>query len=176
MKDRDDRDAEKALKRFLKFLRRVFCLPPANEAVTLDPLVGPAELKGPDTKARPAQPRTARIIPSKEGRPMIAVLLTNEQKRTVTLRPKTAGGHPARVDGVPTWTAEDTAAVTLEPSADGMSCVFTSPDGEARTKVQAKADADLGTGTREVTEDFDVITTLAEASSLGAEVGEPEPK
>lgn len=103
------------------------------------------------------------------------VVLTNEQKVTVTLNPTTAGGHPAKLDGVPAWNVLDGNS-TVAPAEDGMSAVITSSDSPTVTNIQVTADGDLGEGVRELTLDLAVVVTEAGANDLGGTVGTPELK
>lgn len=106
------------------------------------------------------------------------VALTNEQKVTATIAPVTATGHPAPVDGSPTWAVQSGNA-TIEPAADGLSCVIKSPDtvtGSDESVITVSADADLGEGVTTISDSITVTTTQAQAAALGVTVGAPEPK
>jgi hypothetical protein len=112
---------------------------------------------------------------------MITIALTNLQICTVTLSPKNRKGKPAPIDGVPVWTLQS-GNCTIEPSADGKSCVITTPDELADdpaanvTTLLAEGDADIGAGFVPLDETF-VITVSAEpATTLGAVVSAPVDK
>lgn len=69
---------------------------------------------------------------------------------TATVAFTTAGGKPAKVDGVPTWTADNTAVVdTVTASADGMSAVIHITDTPGAANLTVSADVDLGDGVAE---------------------------
>ncbi len=51
---------------------------------------------------------------------------------------------PAKVDGTPTWSTDNSDVVTLEPSADGTSCKVSSGDMPGTANIQVSADSDLG--------------------------------
>lgn len=96
--------------------------------------------------------------------------LTNEQKGTLRISPKTAGGRPASVDGAPVWALAD-GPVTIEVAADGLSAVFTTPDSAEGATIQAltvTADADLGDGVRAITLNEEIVFGPAPAETLGA--------
>lgn len=62
----------------------------------------------------------------------------------------TSSGKPARVDGVPEWSVDDQNIVSdFAVASDGMSVTFTCATSGS-TAVRVKADADLGSGVREV--------------------------
>lgn len=110
---------------------------------------------------------------SREG-VTLKVLISDEQKITLTMNPKTQAGHPAAVEN-PAWVSLDPSIVTAEPSEDGLSCNLVS-QGVGTTKIQVAADADLGEGVRTINTEFDFEVAAAEASDLGLSAGEPELK
>jgi len=107
---------------------------------------------------------------------MLEVSITNEQKVNITLKPVTATGNPAAVDGVPTWTVV-AGDGTVEAAADGMSCFIVSASDPGDTDVQVSADVNL---------DPNAVTTLtdlirahvsgAQAESLGLSADAPVSK
>ncbi len=103
------------------------------------------------------------------------VRLTNEQKVTVTLTPKTDAGKTAKLDGKPTWEVIDGNS-TVAPSEDGLSAVITSADDPGDTQVLIKADADIGEGIEEISDVLKVSVVGAAAKNLGITVGTPELK
>jgi len=110
---------------------------------------------------------------------MAQIILTDEQKVSLTVSFKTAAGNPAVVDGVPVWASSDTAIISLEVAADGMSAVATTvgPLGTAQVSVTADADLDPGEAEiREVTATIDIDVRPAEATTVGIAAGTPEPK
>jgi hypothetical protein len=98
--------------------------------------------------------------------------LTTEQKAKVTVKPLTAGGKPARVDGVPGWNTSDVAVATLVVAPDGMSAdVFAAGVGFA--EIVVAADADLTAGVRQITGSLSVTVVEAEALTLTLDAGVP---
>jgi hypothetical protein len=76
---------------------------------------------------------------------MVDITITNEQQVNVTLTPVTQGGHPAELDGVPTWEVVSGNS-TVEVASDGKSAELVSSDDPGDTQILVKADADLGSG------------------------------
>ena len=101
------------------------------------------------------------------------IILTTDQKVTIALNPKTPGGHPATLDGTPSWSTSDGAVIAVQPAEDGESCVVLA-NGEGLATMGASADADLGDGIRTVTGQIEFEVVPAEASDLGFEAGQPE--
>jgi hypothetical protein len=84
----------------------------------------------------------------------------------IELRPITATGKPAKIDGVPVWTVTDgdKALLVVEPS--GLTATFTPVAGTESFAGEVVADADLGEGVRHLTGTFEV-SVGDEADSLG---------
>jgi hypothetical protein len=70
-------------------------------------------------------------------------------------------GKPAKVDGVPTWSASDPAIIdSLTPGADGMSAKLHITDSLGASQLTVNADVDLGAGTNN--KDFvDTVSVIA---------------
>lgn len=84
---------------------------------------------------------------------------------TATLAFKTAGGKPAKVDGVPTWSISDPTIVdTITVAADGMSADMHITDTVGATLITINADVDLGAGVNNV----DFVDTLSVVPSDAA--------
>lgn len=101
--------------------------------------------------------------------------LSNEQKVNVVINPLSAGGKPARIDGVPTWevTSGDSTVVV---AADGLSAFLVSSDNPGDSTYLVKADADLGAGVIELADTITLHVTGANAANLGLSIGTPELK
>lgn len=103
------------------------------------------------------------------------LVLTNEQKITVTLNPQTAAGNPASLDGAPIWAVTE-GDCTIEVAEGGLSCTILS-GGVGVSTVTVTADADLDEGdVREIADLIAVNVVAAEAAGLGLGAGEPELK
>jgi hypothetical protein len=67
---------------------------------------------------------------------------------TVSIKFKDAKQRPAKVDGIPTWSAADPSIVdNISPAADGMSAELHLTDNVGASQVTVNADVDLGSGT-----------------------------
>lgn len=72
-----------------------------------------------------------------------------------------AKGKPAKVDGVPIWSASDPAIVdSVTPSADGMSAEVHITDEVGASQLSVTADVDLGEGVKSL-ESVDTISVMA---------------
>jgi len=101
--------------------------------------------------------------------------ISTEQKVLVKLVPTTPGNKPAPVDGVPTWTMGEGGdeTITLEPSADGLSCIIRAGDApSADNIITVSADADMGEGITTITDTIELDVTDPMAANLGL-VAEP---
>ena len=93
--------------------------------------------------------------------------LTNEQKCTVTVKPTTAAGKPATIDGAVTYTSSSADVATID--ADGLIVA----KGVGIAQITATFDADLGEGVRNVELSGVVEVVAAEATTGVIEFGEP---
>lgn len=93
--------------------------------------------------------------------------LTNEQQVQVTVKPKTAAGNPADIDGVVSYTSSNLDAATI--SETGM--IVAGEPGI--TKITATFDADLGEGVRTIELSGVVEVVAAEATTGVLEFAEP---
>lgn len=104
------------------------------------------------------------------------LILTDVQKVKVKVKPVTAAGNPAPVDGKPEWVVSDDTVCTLVVSDDGLEADVVTTGKLGVCQVSVKADADLGDGVREISGVLDVEVKASEAVSLSVETGVPEPK
>jgi len=105
----------------------------------------------------------------------LEIELTNEQEVPVSLKPVTATGRAAKLDGAPTWDIISGNS-TITVAADGLSAVIRSSDDPGDTELLVKADADLGSGVEEISDTVRVHVLGARASNLGLSAGTPGPK
>src|SRR4029077_14001775 len=87
-----------------------------------------------------------------------------------------AAGNPARIDGEVTWTSSDESVVTVQPDAVDSTIVRVLPVTVGQMQVRASADANLGTGVRNLltVADIEIVAGEAIAGSVQP-LGEPEP-
>lgn len=109
------------------------------------------------------------------------VELSDEQKVSFTVNPRTQGGNPAPVHGdvLYTLTPDDGSAVVLtidEASPNKRAGFVTAVAGEGVRpwSLVAKFDADLGDGIREITAVGDGLVKDAEAVVSTVDFGTPE--
>lgn len=106
-------------------------------------------------------------------RKVTSMFLAADKKLPLSLEIKDAAGNPAKIDGKPQFALSDESAGSLEVAEDGLSALFT-PSGKAIAfKIQAKVDADLGEGVKEVVGELDVEVLSGEAVFVGIVAGEP---
>lgn len=86
-------------------------------------------------------------------------------------------GNPAQVDGEVEWFPANPEIAGIEVDADDGTICKVIPVKPGRTQVSARADADLGDGTRELLTVCDIMIVAGEAVAGSIQpVGEPEPK
>lgn len=101
----------------------------------------------------------------------MAILLAT-QEVDLAIQPKDKKGNPAQIDGVPAWLSSNPDVVTLVPAQDGLSCLAKA--GTIGTaQVSVTADADLGTGVKQITGMLEINVAAGEAVSVGVIVGTP---
>jgi len=101
------------------------------------------------------------------------LLITDTGGARLSIKPVTAAGNPAKVDGVPIWTVADPSLLRLEVDAENPLLATIHAAGPVgTTQVNVQADADLGEGVRAIAGVLDVQIEAGEAVSLdiGAEV------
>jgi hypothetical protein len=95
--------------------------------------------------------------------------LRDDQRLPLRVTAKDHAGNPATVDGAPTWESSDLNVLTVEPSADGMTC-FAVPVALGTADVTVTADADLGEGVTSITNVITITITPGTADHLDIEV------
>lgn len=96
----------------------------------------------------------------------LIVKMSVEEKVLVHVNPKTPGGHPAQLDGLPSFEVTS-GDVTVEVQPDGISAFIISGDTASTSTVMVTADADLGEGIQTIAQEVSVVCTLANANDLG---------
>lgn len=98
--------------------------------------------------------------------------INTEQKVLVTIRPLTAAGNPARIDGPVSFAASNPEVVRFEQVDDTSAYVYGAAIGE--TEITATFDADLDAGEeRNLTYTGTIQVVEAEAESATASFGVP---
>ena len=108
----------------------------------------PAAFPGRDGVADTVLVRVAHVIQSRFAGSELPA-----RTFSVTSEPLSADppGNPATVDGVPSWASSDPSIVSVTPAPDGLSAVAESTGNLGNVQISVAADADLGSGVREIT-------------------------
>ena len=105
------------------------------------------------------------------------VEMNEEQVVSAEVKPLTAKGNPAEIDGDVAWSVSDPSVVSMEVDpADSKKAKFTALAGEGvrPCDVVAEFDADLGDGVREITAIGQIVVKDAEAQTADIAFGQPE--
>jgi uncharacterized Zn finger protein len=106
----------------------------------------------------------------------IVIEMSEEQVVSAEVKPVTAKGNPATVDGEVVWSVSDGTVVSLEvDAADSKKATFTAlaGDGARPCDVVAEFDADLGDGVRTITAIGQIVVKDAEAQTAEVVFGTP---
>jgi len=104
------------------------------------------------------------------------LILTDIQKVSLNVSPKSAAGNPAEVDGIPAWNSSDESVITLVPSDDGLSVDAITTGKIGTSQISVSVDADLGSGIRTITGVLDIEVRPSEAVTLDINAGVPSDK
>ena len=104
------------------------------------------------------------------------LILTDDQQANLRIKPKSAAGNDAPVDGVPVWSSSNEAVVTVTPGADGLTCLAVTTGQLGTAQVQCVADAKMGPDVKEITAVLDIEVKAGEAVQLAIEADAPEAK
>ena len=110
----------------------------------------------------------------------MAYTLPADKQVQLKISYKDKNGNPASIDGAVTWESSDTGIARLEPVAspqpDNATVMLVPGTQIGNCQVSAKADADLGSGVRELVTLLDVTVVGGEAVTGTIEpVGEAVP-
>lgn len=89
-----------------------------------------------------------------------------------------AQGNPAKVDGPTTWASSDESILTVEVATgrpDGLIANVQSLGPIGNVQVQATADADMGSGVRNITAICDIVVIGGEAVAGTISFSQPNP-
>jgi hypothetical protein len=107
----------------------------------------------------------------------MAYKLPNDKMIAVQVAYVDSKGNPAQVDGDVSWDTSDASIATVESNAGDSTQATVTPVGPiGQVQITATADADLGSGVREIitTMDVDIVAGEAIAGTI-TPVGEPQP-
>lgn len=100
------------------------------------------------------------------------VNITDSQKATLAIKPKTKKGNDATLDGPPAWASSDETIATVVADEGGLSATLTAVR-PGTCDVTVTGDADLGEGTKPIVGTLAVSVTPGEAVQIDIEAGEP---
>lgn len=112
------------------------------------------------------------------------LVLTADQKVTLTASFEDDYGNKAPVDGLPRWEAGTEGIVTITPAVDGMSAEVVTVGRVGTVQVRCSADSQLGTGETMIIglQDIEVVggearvvRLMADAATSKEDEGEEEP-
>ncbi len=102
----------------------------------------------------------------------MALILTDEQKVTLTLQATTSKGKVVGVQGAPAWTVSNPAVLSLVVAPDGLSAIAVALTLGTAT-VSAVADANLGAPVSQINASLEIQVTPAIATILTMTGGVP---
>lgn len=105
------------------------------------------------------------------GEVLMSLQLTDSQQCELSIKPVDKKGNPAKLDGKPVWSVDNTELLAAVPSDDGMSCTLKAVGPLGSGTVSVKADADLGEGVTEVVGVANVEIVAGQAVSVNIEAG-----
>jgi hypothetical protein len=100
--------------------------------------------------------------------------MSSTQEVNVAIKVVDNKGNPARVDGAPEWSADNSELLSLTPSADGMSCMVSAVGPLGSGMVSVEADADLGAGITPLFGVLEFQITGGTATTIEIVPGEPK--
>lgn len=101
------------------------------------------------------------------------MFLKVSQKIKLGIEIKDKFGNPAQIDGKPVFALSDETLADMVVTEDGLSCDITPKGPVGALKVQAKCDADLGEGVKEILGELDLDLIAGEAVTVELKAGEP---
>lgn len=102
--------------------------------------------------------------------------LPNDQKVTASIQPVDAKGNPASIDGQAQWSSSNPQIANVQNiSADSLSADVIPGDQLGSCQINVQADADLGSGTQNITGVLDVTVMAGEAVGFVISTSEPTP-
>lgn len=104
------------------------------------------------------------------------LVLTADQKVTLTVAYQDRYGNPAPVDGAPTWETSADGIVTVTPSEDGMSADVVTVGQIGTVQVRATADAMPGAEVKMIIGVLDIQVVGGEARLVSLTAGSASSK
>ncbi len=104
------------------------------------------------------------------------LVLTADQKVTLSVSYQDRYGNQAPVDGAPQWETSADGIVTVEPTEDGLSAEIVTVGQVGQVQVRATADAMPGAGVKTIIGTLDVQVVGGEARIVTLSAGSPASK
>ena len=106
----------------------------------------------------------------------MAYTLPGDKEVLVQVSYVDADGHPATVDGPVTWLSSDENIAIVIPQTDDKQAIIRPTDDIGNVQISVAADADLGSGVRQLVTLMDVTVVAGEAVAGTIQpVSEPTP-
>lgn len=106
----------------------------------------------------------------------MSLILTDIQEVELSIKPVTAAGNPATVDGAPVWGVSNPDVGTMVVAADGMSAKFVTSGKLGTAQINVTADADMGSGTTPINGTLDIEVVASQAVGFSIVTGTPTDK
>ncbi len=117
--------------------------------------------------------KTPKFHSCLKGETLMAFTMTDSQQTTMSVKFVDKKGQPAKVDGAPEWSTDNTDVLALTPAADGLSCLVAAAGPLGDGTITLKADADLGAGVVPLIGTVDVSVTGGQATVVTIDPGTP---
>lgn len=110
----------------------------------------------------------------KQGKLLAMATMTTTQQLPLSIQLKDRLGKPAQPDGVPEWLSDNSDLVSLEPSADGMSCMAKAVGIIGTVNVTVNADGRSGPDVFAIVGTLQIDITQADAVTVELTAGTAE--
>jgi hypothetical protein len=103
-----------------------------------------------------------------KGPVLVMAEMSNTQRKRLHFQVFNRLGGPARFDGAPEWSTDNSDVLRLEPAPNGLSCFVyaVGPITDVPVNVTMQADADLGEGVRPIIGTIAFVITAGEAERI----------
>lgn len=105
------------------------------------------------------------------GETLLNFQMSDSQEVPLSITPVDKKKNPAKIDGVPEWSTDNSELLALKPSADGLSCLVSAVGPLGTAKVSVKADAKIGEGEEHLFGVIDIEVTAGQATSMEITAG-----
>jgi hypothetical protein len=120
----------------------------------------------------PAQ-QTPQHVSTIHGEVIAMLVLTDNQKCTLSIAPKDAKGADAKLDGVPSWGIDNSDVLELTIAPDALSAEIRAIGPLGTCLVSVQGDADLGSGVAPIAGTLEVTVGPGQAVTIDIVPGTP---